>query len=132
LSRQVISHAAALGDHFSYHGKVTWLENLAIGAKANFTICYSIREALPLFVFEGMAAGHPLLRNDSSGMEEQLFQGKNGFLLETNDYDQVLATIEKVLNKKKVSNTILAEMSAYSNKIALQQEKNNYTIILED
>ena len=65
---------------------------------ANITICYSLMEALPLFVFEGMLAGHPVLRNDSSGMEEQLEDGKNGFYLDTNDFDQVVATIERVTN----------------------------------
>ncbi len=132
LSRQIFDHAGALDDHFTTHGKVTWIENLDIGAKANFTICYSIREALPLFVFEGMAAGHPILRNDSSGMEEQLFPEKNGYLLDSDDYEQVVSIIEKVLNKKTTSNSTLAAMSAYSNKVALQQEKNNYIRVLND
>lgn len=132
LSRQILAHARALGDHFETHGKVTWTQNLDIVAKANITICYSIREALPLFVFEGMAAGHPILRNDSSGMEEQLFENKNGYLLDSNDYDQVITTFEKLLNKKKTSDATLAAMSAYSNKIALQQEENSYTRAIED
>ncbi|MDB5167020.1 MAG: hypothetical protein JWN26_165 [Candidatus Saccharibacteria bacterium] len=132
LSRQILDHARALDGHFSTYGKVTWIQNLDIGAKANFTICYSIREALPLFVFEGMAAGHPILRNDSSGMEEQLFPGKNGYLLDSDDYDQVVKTIESVLNKDTTSNAMLAAMSAYSSKIALRQENNSYTQVLND
>jgi len=132
LSRQILDHASALDNHFSTHGKITWTQNLDVVASSNITICYSIREALPLFVFEGMAAGHPILRNDSSGMEEQLFPGKNGFLLESKDYEQVISTLETVLNKKKTKSTELAKMSAYSNKVALEQEKNSYTRILND
>lgn len=132
LSRQIVAHSKALDNHFTTHGKVTWTQNLEIVARANVTICYSIREALPLFVFEGMAAGHPILRNDSSGMQEQLFEGKNGYLLDSNDYDQVVLTIENILNKQTTSNALLASMSSYSNKIALQQEKNHYLDILND
>jgi hypothetical protein len=59
-------------------------------------------------------------------MEEQLFPGKNGYILKTDDYDQVIRTIEAVLNKKTTTNKSLAAMSVYSNKIALEQEKNSY------
>lgn len=132
LSRQIKAHAEALKGHFSYRGIVTWTENLEIGHNANMTICYSIRECLPLFVFEGMIAGHPILRNDSSGIDEQLEAGKNGYYLETNDYEQVIATLEEVLNKSKTSDKKLAAMSKRTYEIASQQADNSYLDCLED
>ncbi len=87
LSRQIIDHKKALSGHFAQYGRLTWTEDLEVVSKGNMTICYSIRECLPLFVFEGMISGHPILRNDSSGMEKQLVPGKNGFYLESNSFD---------------------------------------------
>jgi glycosyltransferase involved in cell wall biosynthesis len=131
LSRQIVGHADALKGHFSYHGKVTWTEDLDIVQTGNMTICYSIRECLPLFVFEGMVSGHPLLRNDSSGIDEQLEVGKNGYYLETENYDQVVTTLETVLNKSKTSDETLAKMSKRSYEIASKQADNSYLDCLE-
>lgn len=132
LSRQVQAHAAALDGHFRSYGKVSWQEDLAIVAKGNVTICYSIREALPLFVFEGMTAGHPVLRNDSSGMEEQLQAGVNGWYLDSADYEQVIATFEEVLNKQKTSNKQLAAMSKASYELAQSQVNNSYLTLISE
>lgn len=126
LSRQLIAHADALKGHFSHYGKLSWHDDLEVVSKGNMTICYSLAECLPLFVFEGMIAGHPILRNDSSGMEEQLVEGKNGYLLHTNDYPSLVHVIETVLNKKKTSDESLANMSRESYKIAKRQENNSY------
>lgn len=126
LSRQIKSHANALKGHFKMHDKVTWTENIEIVNECNITVCYSIRECLPLFVFEGMVAGHPILRNDSSGIDEQLEIGKNGYYLDSNDYNQVVTTIEKILNKNKTSDKLLSSMSKRSNEIAAKQAENSY------
>lgn len=127
LSRQILNHAdSSLAGRFKSYGRVTKNQHLDILLKSNMTLCYSLREALPLFVFEGMTAGHPILRNDSSGVDEQLEAGKNGFLLDSKDFDQVVKTIERVLNKSKTSDKSLALMSTRSYKIAASQEKNTY------
>jgi len=133
LSRQVLKHAKkALGDRFVYHGRVSHERSSELIMKSNVTICYSLRECLPLFVFEGMAAGHPILRNDSSGMKEQLFRGDNGFYLDSTDFQQIAETFEHTLNIKKTSNKALASMSAFSNKVALQQANNSYRAVIEE
>ena len=129
-SKQILKHAKnGLGNHFKSYGKVSHEKSLELMKDANITICYSLMEALPLFVFEGMLAGHPILRNDSSGMEEQLENGKNGFYLDTDDFSQIVATIEKVANRKKTSNETLERMSARSYDIAKNQESNSYEMI---
>lgn len=127
LSRQILKHAPkALGGRFVWYGRVTKEEIFGIYLKSNMTLCYSIRECLPLFVFEGMIAGHPILRNDSSGMEEQLVEGKNGYLLDSSDYEQVKAMIEKMLDKRKTTDKQLEKMSKASYDIALAQETHSY------
>lgn len=127
LSRQLLKHAPKLfGERFKHYGRVPHERSFELIMRSNITVCYSLRESLPLFVFEGMAAGHPLLRNDSSGIDEQLFEGKNGWQLDSQDFNQVIETFETVLNKQKTTNRQLAEMSAYSNKVARQQAEHSY------
>ncbi len=133
LSKQIILHAPKLlGERFQHHGQVPHERSSELMMQANVTICYSLRECLPLFVFEGMAAGHPIMRNDSSGMEEQLFAGKNGFYLDTTDFNQVVSQIETIANIEKTSSIKLAAMSKYSNEIARQQADNSYAPIIKN
>jgi len=133
ILKQIANHAPkALGDRFEHYGQISKdkLHNLLL--KSNMTICYSLQESLPLFVFEGMIAGHPIMRNDSSGMFEQLQPGKNGFYLDSHDFGQVVEIIEKVLDPKQTSNEVLAKMSSLSYKIAKQQEANSYDPIIDE
>ena len=73
-----------------------------------------------------MIMGHPILRNDASGMEEQLVDGKNGYYLDSEDYEQVKTAIERMLNKKTTTDKKLASMSVKSYEISKAQEKNSY------
>lgn len=131
LSRQLLKHTAkGLGDKFNSYKALTHEECLDKIADANLTLCYSMRESLPLFVYEGMSAGHPILRNDCSGLQEQLVEGKNGngFLLASDDFESLIQTIEKVINKK-TTNTQLLGMSEKSREIAHEMELNTYSMI---
>lgn len=132
LSRQILKHSKnLLGSKFKHHGKVTHDKSSELIMESNMTVCYSLRECLPLFVFEGMAAGHPILRNDSSGMKEQLIEGKTGFYLDSNNYQQITDRFEEVLNKSKTSNKKLADMSVHANKLALDQANQTYDPIIK-
>lgn len=132
ISKQIVEHAdKLLGKRFKHHGQLPHDRSSELMMRSNITICYSLRECLPLFVFEGMAAGHPILRNDSSGMVEQLFPGKNGYYLDSKDYNQIVETLEEVMNKTKTSNKKLAQMSVFSNKVALDQANNTYQPMID-
>lgn len=130
LSQQVILNGnGSLGEHFKYRPKVSRQENLQITRGANVTICYSLQEALPLFVYEGMAFGHPIIRNESSGQEEQLIDGKNGYHVRSDDFEGLVETIERIMNKKKTPAKVLVGMSKISNDLALEATRNKYTVI---
>ena len=77
-----------------------------------------------------MLAGHPILRNDCSGVDEQLEAGRNGFPLDSEDFGQVVETFERILNRRKTSNEQLAAMSARSHEIALTQRDNRYETLI--
>ena len=119
------------GDKFEITSSLSHDEALDNILGSQSTICYSMYEALPIFVYEGMAMGHPIIRNDCSGAEEQIFEGENGFKVFENKYSSLPNAIEEMLNKKKVSNEELSEMSRKSNEIARAATKNKYQIIEE-
>ncbi len=131
-SSQVVRHRKIIGDRVIIHPKMTRESCLDLIREANATICYSQSETLPIFVVEGMLAGHPILRNDCSGVDEQLEAGRNGFMLDSDDFWQVVDTFERILSRRKTTNEELAGMSARSHAIALRQRENRYgTLITE-
>lgn len=131
-SEQVRRYSATLGRHFKSYPPISHEEALDLIKESNITISYSMRECLPISVFEGMFAGHPILRNDTSGREEQLEDGKNGILLDSNSLEAVAKTIEKVLNINKTSERRLAEMSKASYEIAAKQQNNTYEPLFQE
>jgi GT2 family glycosyltransferase len=98
---------------------------------SNFTITYSIADSLSMATFEGMAFGHPIIRSESSGLKEQLITGKNGWLVHTSNWGELVDAIEEVLNKDKTSNKKLSQMSHESIKIAENNHISRY-VILDD
>jgi glycosyltransferase involved in cell wall biosynthesis len=48
-------------------------------------VCPSIREPIPLIVFEAMASGLPVIGADSGGIPEQIENGKDGLLFRTDE-----------------------------------------------
>ncbi len=96
---------------------------------ANFTITYSLADSLSMVTFEGMAFGHPIIRSESSGQEEQLIAGKNGWLTHTSNWGELVDALEEVLNKDKTPNKKLSQMSQESIKIARNNYASRYRII---
>jgi glycosyltransferase involved in cell wall biosynthesis len=94
-------------------------------------ICCSFNEALPLYVIEGMCAGHLVLRNDSAGMEEQLDEGVNGFRIDSNDVRQVARVIERVLNKRTMTDERLQAMGSASQQLVARLRVPSYVDALE-
>ncbi len=129
-SRQVVRHQRVLGDRVILHPKLKREACLDLIRQANVTICYSQSEVLPIFVVEGMLVGHPILRNDCSGVDEQLEPGGNGFLLDSDNFWLVVETFERILNRGKTSHEQLAAMSARSHAIAMAQRKNRYQTLI--
>ena len=84
-----------------------------------------------IFVYEGMAFGHPIVRNECAGQEEQLIDGVDGFKVDSKDFTGLVKTIDMILDKSKTSASTLAKMSKESEKIARGATVSNYYIIDE-
>jgi glycosyltransferase involved in cell wall biosynthesis len=131
IKQQLDLSATGLKNHFSITAMKSHDDALKSIKASNVTICYSLGEALPIFVYEGMAYGHPIIRNEAAGQEEQLVEGKNGYGVSSDDFAGFVDVIEKMLNKSKTSNEVLSSMSQLSNKIAKKATNNQYQIIEE-
>ncbi len=129
IKKQLDISAEGLGEHYSLLPIMSHEKAIETINKANVTICYSLLEAMGIFVYEGMATGHPIIRNESAGQVEQLVDGKNGFAVKNNDFAGLVDVIERMLNKTKTSNADLVKMSIESNRIAKNATKNKYYII---
>lgn len=115
LSKQLISLGQQLlSKHFSYQLRLAREQVLETMTQAQANVTYSYMEALPINVFESMYMGHFLLRNACSGVDEQLRVGSNGYLLEQENLQQFVDTIEQVLNLTTTSNQTLLAMGQAS------------------
>jgi len=95
----------------------------------NLTITYSLADSLSMVTFEGMAFGHPIIRSEASGLEEQLIIGGNGWLARTSNWEELVDAIEEVLNKSKTPNSKLSHMSQESIRIAMDNYDSRYRIL---
>lgn len=99
---------------------------LEIASKCNVAICCSLNETFVLYVAEGMQMGHVVLRNKSAGVDEQLQNGVNGYLIDEKDINQFASVIEKVLNKNKTSNKTLLDMGIKSEEMMEPYANSSY------
>lgn len=126
ISQQIKSLGQAiLGHRLHIHPSIPKDEAMAITAQCNAVICCSLNETFGLYVAEGMAMGHIVLRNNSAGVDEQLRDGVNGYFIDSEDIDQFASIIELILNRS-TSEKKLASMGEESQKLAKKFLTQNY------
>ncbi len=116
---------SVMGKNLHIHPIVDRNTALDIANKCNVTVCSSLNETFALYVAEGMLMGHPILRNTTSGWQEQIVDGANGFKFDTLKIDELAAAIERILNKS-LNGKELVRMSSESQKIASTFSKADY------
>ena len=129
ILEQFRKSATGLGDHVKILPVMNHDDALDEIKKKNVTICYSLKEAMGIFVYEGMAMGHVIIRNETPGLEEQL--DKNGLFASSNNFGDLVLAIEKLANIEKTSDAELLEMSSKSVEIAKEATENKYFVIEE-
>lgn len=127
ISKQLDTTGKAFfADKYHSYKKVPREKALEITRECNITVCSSLNETFALFVAEGMAMGHPILRNESSGWSEQISDGLNGYKFDMLSLPSLASKIELLLNTETTSNEDLEQMSKKSQKIADGYRLNNY------
>lgn len=134
VGRQIIKSAKILGDSVEIHSVLDFDSCTEIVKTCNAVMCLSEYEALPLFVSQGMGIGQIVMRNNCSGVDEQLLVGKNGILLDYfSGYSESIERILKLLDKDKTKDSKLISMSKKSHEMALKQMdkdyKENYSLL---
>lgn len=131
ILKQLKESAVGLEGHFTLKPSMPHHKALEEIAKSNITICYSLLEAMGIFVYEGMALGHPIIRNESAGQIEQLIEGKNGYGVFSDSQASLVEAIERLLNKQKTTNEDLVNMSRVSSSVAKDATKHQYQLVDE-
>ena len=108
-----------LGDRYEEHGEVYQEDVIEILRTQDVLISISKYETLPKNVTEALMMGNLLIRNATSGMKEQLIEGKNGFLVDEQMPGDLVSVILKILDPKEVSKAQIQEMKINSRLIAL-------------
>jgi glycosyltransferase involved in cell wall biosynthesis len=128
-SRTITEAAPGLDGRINLYHHMSQSEAFDIFKDSNLTITYSLEESFSMVTVEGMAYGHPIIRSDNSGSEEQLKEGKNGWKVSTKDWYGLVLAFEDLLNKEKTSNQKLLDMSNESIKIAKANYNSKYKIV---
>ncbi len=127
ISKQLITIGKAFwGDKCKTYEKIPREAALAITHACNLTVCTSLNETFALFVAEGMAMGHPIIRNKTSGWQEQIQDSKNGFIFDDLNLRELAEKIEAVLNTNTLSNEQLAKMGQVSQNIIAKHAHASY------
>jgi glycosyltransferase involved in cell wall biosynthesis len=117
---------SSLGHRLAIYPIISKDEALDVTSKCNAVICCSLNETFALYVAESMFMGHVVLRNNSAGVDEQLQDGVNGYLIDHTDIKQFAAVIEKILNKETNSDKQLQSMGAASQAMIASYSRNTY------
>ena len=128
-NRFIKNQSSFFGDKIRLLPGMSQTDLYPIIKNSNITITFSVGDSLSMTTFEGMAFGHPIIRSETSGQEEQLAPGKNGWLAQTTNWLELVDSIEEALNKEKTSNEKLSEMSAASINIAKLNHENRFRIL---
>ncbi len=126
ISQQIksVGHAV-LGKRLHIHPSIPKAEAMEVTAACNAVICCSLNETFALYVAEGMAMGHVVLRNNSAGIDEQLKDGVNGYFIDSEDIKQFADVIEKLLNKNTTDKQLM-QMGMESQRMADKFLTQNY------
>lgn len=103
--------------HFT--GNVSNVEDYL--ANADIYVMSSDYEGLPLSVIEGMAAGLAIVSTRAGGVVDLVQNGKNGFLTNVGDKDQLVHAVSVLLKDK----TLLKQMQEASIKLASEYSVEN-------
>lgn len=88
---------------------------------ASLLIACSYREGLPLNLVEAMLAGNPIVASHNRGHDELISHGKNGFLVNPDDFESMSKFVIQLLD----DNRIMDKMGIYARSFALNYSSDN-------
>lgn len=128
ISKQVRWIAeSTLADFVTIHDVLPKEDAMKVSSICNVVMCCSLNETFGLYIAEGMLMGQAVIRNGSAGVDEQLIDGVNGLYIDHTNIKSISSAIEKIANKKKLSNDDLTKFGAQS--LHMMQDYTRHTYI---
>jgi glycosyltransferase involved in cell wall biosynthesis len=93
-------------DKVIFYGPIDGREKLDAFAAADITVVPSIYEGFSIFLLEAMAAGKPIIATKTGIAQELIQNGKNGFLTNSGDAEDLSEKILTILNDNQLSSLI--------------------------
>lgn len=108
-----LSEKLKLEQNVKFLGFISGDKKYSYIKSSEFCVIPSKHESLPIAVLEFMACGKPIIASDVGGIPFLIENGKNGFLVKSNDYKELSDKIIYLLNDKD----LIQKMGGYSLKI---------------
>jgi glycosyltransferase involved in cell wall biosynthesis len=90
-------------DRVIFYGAIDGREKLEALAATDVAIISSIYEGFSIFLLEAMAAGKPVIATKTGVAQEIIKHGKNGFLINPGNVEELSETIIEILNNNQTS-----------------------------
>lgn len=92
-------------------------------------------EGLPISILEAMRAGLPIIASDVGGCSEEVLHGKNGFLVEKNNIDDLVSRLNQLAENKSLRQEMGGESleifnSEFTSKIMVEQYLKLYSRLI--
>ena len=101
--------------------------------ESDLLICTSFIEGLSLSILEAMSIGLPIISTDTGGVNEQVINNQNGFIIKNNDPIKLSNKIEFFFeNKKKLEIMGRESYKIFNDKFALNKMIKSYNNLLND
>jgi len=101
--------------------------------ESDLLICTSFIEGLSLSILEAMSIGLPIISTDTGGVNEQVINNQNGFIIKNNDPIKLSNKIEFFIeNKKKLEIMGRESYKIFNDKFALNKMIKSYNNLLND
>lgn len=95
--------ASGLENVVNWHGRVPRKEVFEIMNNSHLMVLPSLMDANTTVIWEAMAMGIPTLALDHFGFHDTIKNGKTGFLIKPDNYNQVVGDIAKVFSRLQQS-----------------------------
>lgn len=117
-------------DDIEFMGFVKDIEK--IYKKSKLHIILSYHEGFGLTIIESASYGIPTIAYNDSGFEDMIINNKNGFLIERNNFDDLVEKIIKIYNDNKLFEKLSNNAQEYSKKYTYSNIIDNWKNIIEN
>jgi glycosyltransferase involved in cell wall biosynthesis len=130
LTEEVKSIIESNRIHFA--GRKNRVEILELINKSKVIVLPSFSEGLPLAILEAMACGKVVVASRVGELKQIIKDGKNGFLIEPGNAEQLSATLVKVLNNFGRYKAMGLEAQKTANNFKIEKAIKAYIIIYKN